>query len=57
MGRFALDYRARFEAALPVLDRLEIFLENAVTWLTRKELEVLLRWKGVPVLKMGNVAN
>ena len=57
VGRFALDYRARFEAALPVLDRLEIFLENAVTWLTRKELEVLLRWKGIPGSKMGNVAN
>jgi hypothetical protein len=32
-------------------------LENAVTRLTGKELEVLLRWKGVPVSKMGNVAN
>jgi hypothetical protein len=31
--------------------------ENAVTWLTGNELEVLLRWKGVPVSKMGNVAN
>ena len=26
-------------------------------WLTGKELEVLLRWKGVPVSEMGNVAN
>jgi hypothetical protein len=57
VGRFFLEYRARFEAALPVLDRLEIFLENAVTRLTGKELEVLLRWKGVPVSKMGNVSN
>jgi hypothetical protein len=32
-------------------------LENNITWLTSKELEVLLRWKGVPVLKMGNIAN
>jgi hypothetical protein len=32
-------------------------LENVVARLTRKELEVLLRWKGVPVSKMGNVAN
>ncbi len=52
-----LEYRARREAALPVLDRFENVLENAVTWLTGKELEVLLRWKGVPVSKMGNVAN
>jgi hypothetical protein len=52
-----LQYRVRREAALPILDRLENFLKNAVTWLTGKELEVLLRWKGVPVLKMGNVAN
>jgi hypothetical protein len=52
-----LEYRARLEAALPVLDRLANVLENAVTRLTGKELEVLLRWKGVPVLKMGNVAN
>jgi hypothetical protein len=42
---------------LPVLDHLENKLENAVAWLTRKELEVPLCWKGVPVSKMGNVAN
>ena len=52
-----LEYRARREAALPILDYLENVMENAVTRLTGKELEVLLRWKGVPVLKMGNVAN
>ena len=52
-----LEYRARREAALPVLNRLENVLENAVTRLTGKELEVLLRWKGVHVSKMGNVAN
>ena len=39
-----------------MLDRLENVLENAVTRLTGKELEVLLRWKGVPVSKMGYVA-
>ena len=49
--------KKRREAALPMLDRLENVLENAVTRLTGKELEVLLRWKGVPVSKMGNVAN
>jgi len=52
-----LEYRARREAALPILDRLENVLENGITWLTGKELEVFLRWKGVPVSKMGNVAN
>jgi hypothetical protein len=52
-----LEYHARREAALPVLDRLENELENVVARLIRKELEVLLRWKGVPVLKMRNVAN
>ena len=52
-----LEYRARRKAALPVLDRLTNVLENAVTRLTGKELEVLLRWKGVPVSKMGIVTN
>ena len=52
-----LEYRARRKAVLPVLDRLENLLENAVTRLTGKELEVLLHWKGVNVSKMGNVAN
>ncbi len=52
-----LEYHARREAALPVLDRLENVLENIVARLTGKELEVLLRWKSVPVSKMGNVAN
>ena len=32
-------------------------LENNVGRLKSKELEVLLRWKGVPVSTMGNVAN
>ncbi len=52
-----LEYHARREAALPVLDRLENVLENIFARLTGKELEVLLHWKGVPVSKMGNVAN
>ena len=52
-----LEYRARRKAVLPVLNRLENVLENAVARLAGKELEVLLHWKGVPVLKMGNVAN
>ncbi len=55
--KWYLEYHARHEAALPVLDCLENFLENIVAQLTGKELEVLLHWKGVPVSKMGNVAN
>ena len=50
-------YHARRKAALPVLYCLENELENVVAWLTGKELEVLLRWKDVPVSKIGNVAN
>jgi hypothetical protein len=52
-----VEYHTRCEAALPIVDRLENELENNVGWLKSKELEVLLRWKGVPVLTMGNVAN
>jgi hypothetical protein len=51
-----VEYHARREAALPIVDRLETELENNVGWLKSKELEVLLRCKGVPVLKMGNIA-
>ena len=40
--RRRLEYHARREAALPVLDRLENVLENIVARLTGKELEVLL---------------
>ena len=52
-----VEYHARREAALPIVDRLEHDLENDVGQLTSKELEVLLRWKGVPTSTMGNVAN
>ena len=55
--KWCLEYCTRREAALLILDHLENVLENAVTRLTGKDLEVLLRWKGVPVSKMGNVAN
>jgi hypothetical protein len=55
--KWRLEYHARREAVLPVLDRLENELENVVARLDRKELEVLLRQKGVPVSKMRNVAN
>ena len=53
----SLEYHGRREATLPILDRLKNVLENAVKRLPGKELEVLLRWKGVPVSKMGNVVN
>ena len=52
-----VEYHTRREAALPIVDRLEHELDNDVRRLTSKELEVLLRWKGVAASKMGNVAN
>jgi hypothetical protein len=52
-----VEYHPRRKAALLILDRLENELENNVGWLKSKELEVLLQWKGVPVLTMGNMAN
>jgi len=52
-----VEFHANREAALPILDRLKHELENDVAQLTSKELEVLLWWKGVAALKMGNVAN
>jgi hypothetical protein len=52
-----VENRARCKAALPIVDRLENELENDVGWLKSKELEVLLRWKGVPVSTMVNIVN
>ena len=52
-----MEYHARREAALPIVDRLENELENDVGQLKSKEMEVLLRWKGVPVSTMGNVVD
>jgi hypothetical protein len=52
-----VEYHARREAALLIVNRLENELENNVGRLKIKELEVLLRWKGVPVSTMGNVRN
>ncbi len=48
---------ARHEATLPIIDCLKTELKNDVRPLNSKELAVLLRWKGVPVSKMGNVAD
>jgi hypothetical protein len=52
-----VEYHSRRKAALPIVDRLKTELENIVGWLKSKELEVLLRWKGLPVSKMENVAD
>jgi hypothetical protein len=52
-----VDYHRRREAALPILDRLENEMENNIGRHTSKGLEALLRWKGVSVSKMGNVAS
>ncbi len=45
------------QAALFIVDRLQNDLGDDLGRLKSKELEVLLRWKGVPVSTMGNVAN
>ncbi len=52
-----VEYHVRSKAALPIFDRLKNELKNDVGRLKRKELEVLLRRKGVPVSTMGNVVN
>ena len=52
-----VEYHARREATLPIVDRLKNKLGNNVEWLKSKELEVLIQWKGVPVSTMGNVVN
>ena len=53
-----VEYQARRrEAALPIVDRLQNDLGDDIGRLKSKELEVLLRWKGVPVSTMGNIAN
>jgi hypothetical protein len=52
-----VEYHLRCKAALPILERLVNELEKDVGQLTSKELETLLRWKGVPMPKMGNIMN
>ncbi len=52
-----IEFHARRDAALVVLDHLHHELDGNVNRLSNKELEVLLRWKGVPVSKMGNMAS
>ena len=45
-----VKYHARCKAALPILDCLGYDLESNVAL---KELEILLKWKGVAVWKIG----
>ncbi len=52
-----VEYHLRHKAALPIIDGLKTELENNVGQLKSKELEVLLRRRGVPVSKMDNVAD
>jgi hypothetical protein len=52
-----IEFHARRDAALVVLDRLDHELDGNAKRLTNKDLKVLLRWKGVLPSKMGNMAN
>ena len=52
-----IEFHARRDAALVVLDRLDHQLDGNAERLTNKDLVVLLRWKGVLPSKMGNMAN
>ncbi len=52
-----IEFHARRDAALVVLNRLDHELDGNMERLTNKDLEVLLRWKGVLPSKMGNMAN
>ncbi len=52
-----VEYHTRQEVTLLIVSCFETELENNIVWLTSKELEVLLRWKGVPVSKMSNITN
>jgi hypothetical protein len=49
-----MEGNAKRDAALIVLNRLENHLDDNVDALLSKELETLLKWKGVQVLKMGD---
>ncbi len=52
-----IEFHARCNATLIVLDRLHHELDGNVKSLSNKELEVLLRWKGILVSNMGNLAS
>ena len=51
-----IEFQARRDAALIVLDRLNHELDGNVEKLTNKDLKVLLWWKSVLPSKMGNMA-
>ena len=55
--KVCIEFHARHDAALFVLDRLDHELDGNVERLTNNDLEVLLRWNGVLPSKMGNMAN
>jgi hypothetical protein len=48
-------YHARRDAAIPIPDCIKYKLEGNHTQLCGKELEVLLKWKGVAASKMKTV--
>ena len=50
-----VEYHARREAALSIINRLQNDLGDDIGRLKSKELEILLRWKGVPVSTMGTL--
>ena len=52
-----IQFHTRRNTALVVLDRLDLELDGNIKRLTNKDLEVLLRWKGLLPSKMGNMAN
>ncbi len=51
-----LGNHAMREEVLPILDCFENELDSNVDRLKDGELKALLKWKGVPTSKMGNVA-
>ena len=51
-----IDFHTRCNTALIVLNHLKHQLGNNIVRLCNKELEVLLKWKGVAMSKMGNTA-
>ncbi len=50
-----IEFHVRRNATLVVLDGLDHELDGNIDRLTNKDLEVLLRWKGVLPSKMGNI--
>jgi hypothetical protein len=52
-----IEFHARHDATLVVLNRLDHELDGNAERLTNKDLEVILRWKGVLPSKMDNMVN